>query len=69
MNRRGRRGNGGGADGVFMAEFFTLDAGVWPKSGTGILPVMIGGPRQDADATSEFSVLSAFSAVNLRGLF
>jgi len=64
-----RRGHGGGTDGVLLAEFFPLDAGVWPKSGTGLWPVMTGGHRQDADATSDFSVLSAFSAVNLRGLF
>jgi hypothetical protein len=68
MNRRERRGNRGGTEGVWLAEFFTPNAGGGTENGTGILPVMDAGHRQDADATSALSVPSAFSVVNIFGL-
>jgi hypothetical protein len=39
------------------------------NSGTGILPVMTRGHRQDADATSTLSVISALSAVKMSVAF
>ena len=36
----------------FSAKLFTSATAVLPKSGTGILPVITGHHRQDADATS-----------------
>jgi hypothetical protein len=40
-----------GAFRVFLAELFTGATAILQKSGTGILPVITGDHRQDADAT------------------